>query len=763
VDAVVEFLLKYRPAAFARGSFAFDPVLPVWVVLGVAVCVMGVSLWSLTRAASGLRGVRRAALGVVRVGAIGVLAWALCRPVLVVAESVARRNVVAVVVDDSRSMRIADVDGRSRGSVVQSLVGSADSALARALAARFQVRVYRTSDATRIADANRVAFDGARSRVLDAIGRVQDALADAPVSGVVVLTDGADNDVRGEGTRSTADRLAALRARGVPVYPVGIGSAPFATDVEIAAVTAPRHALRNATLLLDVTLTHRGVGGAPLPLIVEDSGRIVVTTTVRLARDAAATPVRVRVPLRETGARLLTVRVPVQAGELLGENNVRTLLVTVRDRREKVLYVEGEPRPELKFARRAVDGDKQLQLVTLLRSARDKYLRLGVDDSLELMQGFPTSRAQLFGYRALVLGSIEASFFTGEQLRMIADFVGERGGGLLLLGGRDAYGDGGYAGTVLEDVVPVAMEQRPRTAAAPVTLVSAVATAEGLRHPALQVATTDSLVARRWRTLPQLTTVNLLARPKAGATVLLQGRTGDGSETRPLLVAQRYGRGRVLALGAQDDWRWQMHEAIAVEDSTHELLWRQMLRWLVHDVPDRVEIIADDELVPGDAVQARVIVRDSAYGRRADATVTGTLVDTSGVPQAFSLDRATDADSEYVGTVVPAARGVHELRVRAALGKDSVTASQYLRVADPSAELFSAERRDLLLEQLARETGGRVYTPARAVEVARDLVYSTAGTTSVERRDLWDAPVVLLALLGLLGGEWVLRRRWGLA
>ena len=764
MDAVVEFLLKYRPAAFERGLLAYDPVLPVWVVLAIAVAAAVVALATVVRPGRSLGTATRGSLGALRLGTIALLAWALCRPVLVVAESLGQRNVVAVLVDDSRSMRIADVDDAPRSAQVRSLAGGPDSALLKALAARYQVRVYRTSAAGRVTGASPLAFDGTRTRLLGAIARVEDELSGTPLAGVVVLTDGAENGSSGDGVTSIADRLAVLRARAIPVYPVGLGSTRFTKDLEISTLSGPRQALRNATVLLDVVITQRGFDGATLPVVVEDSGRIVASATVRLSRDAESTPVRLRVPAPEPGARLLTVRIAAQPGELIAENNARRMLLTVRDRREKVLYVEGEPRPELKFARRAVDGDRQLQLVTLLRSAKDKYLRLGVDDSLELLNGFPATRAELFRYRGIVLGSIEASFFSGDQMRMLNDFVSERGGGLLVLGGREAFAEGGYVGTTLADALPVEMEVSSRAENDRLLPVTAVPTPDGLRHPALQVAATDSGVATRWRTLPALTTVNLLARAKPGATVLLLGRGAENGPVRPLLVAQRYGRGRVLAFGAQDDWLWQMHADIAVDDSTHEILWRQMLRWMLNDVPDRVEATADEEGVAGDAVALRATVRDSGYLRRNGAAVSATVTAPGGAVQEVPFDWTAERDGEYAASFIPAANGVHEVRVSAIDGRDStLSSSAFVNVAEPVDEYFGAERRDALLDQLARETGGRVYTPAAAMDVARDLAYSTSGSTEVRRLDLWDAPIVFLLLLVMLAGEWALRRRRGLA
>ena len=120
-----------------------------------------------------------------------------------------------------------------------------------------------------------------------------------------------------------------------------------------------------------------------------------------------------------------------------------------------MLYLEGEPRFEVKFIRRAVEDDKNLQVVILQRTAEDKYLRLDVGSPDELVGGFPKTREELFAYRAIILGSVEAASFSPDQLRMLADFVSKRGGGLLMLGGRRSFAEGGWAGTPVAEVLPV--------------------------------------------------------------------------------------------------------------------------------------------------------------------------------------------------------------------------------------------------------------------------------------------------------------------
>lgn len=763
MDRLVELLFKFRPAAFARGGLAFDGPIAPWLVALLALVAIVVAGVTYARHPGTISRGRRALLATLRAIAIVIVAVALARPVLVLSTSIQQRNVVAVVVDDSRSMSVRDTDAGARSDVVARLAGGADSALLKALSSRYQLRVFRLGSGGRLADAASIPYDGTRTRLAESLLRIEDDLTGVPTAGIVLLSDGADNSSASADAEPIADQLLSLRARQLPIYTVGIGRERFAKDVEVARVEAPRTLLRNASLFVQVVLVQRGYGGVRVPIVVEDSGRIVGTATALLPRDGEAVSVRIRVPATEVGARLLEVKIPLQPGELIAENNARSTLVVVRDRREKILYVEGEPRFELKFLRKAVEADGNVQLVTLLRSAKDKFLRLGVDDSLELAAGFPRTREELFAYRAVILGSIEAAFFTADQLRMLGDFVSERGGGLLMLGGRDSFGEGGYGGTAVSDALPVELQGVVGDPAALVTL-RATPTSPGAGHPALQLAATDSLSAARWATLPPLTSVNRLGRSKPGATVLLNGVTADGVTTRPLLAFQRYGRGKAIVFGAQDSWLWQMEASIPVDDQTHETFWRQMLRWLVSDVPDRVETLVAEESGPGEGIALRSTVSDSGFLKANGATVQGTVTTPSGVTQDVSLEWAVERDGEYRTTYVPEGNGVHEVRLHAVVGSDTVASeAAFVRVAPPTNEYFGAEMRPAMLRQIAEETGGRYYPAERALEVAQDMVYSASGATVVEKQDLWDMPILLVVLLAVLGAEWALRRREGVA
>jgi hypothetical protein len=396
LDAIFEFLFKYRPVVFEQGSFSLDAPMPVALLVLGAAALIAAALFTYGRVRGRASRRDRIVLGTLRAVALALVAFALLRPTLAVNEAVPQRNVLGILIDDSRSMRIADDEGVARSAAILSLFDR-DSALARALSDQFVLRYFRaTRTAGRINGIEELRFDGGRTHLASALDGARQELGAVPLAGLVLVSDGADNAQTSPGGSDLAETLLGLRARGVPVYTVGLGRESWDRDIQVSRVEAPRRALEGATLVVTAMVAQRGFAGARVPLIVEDGGRIVSRQEIVLPPDGEPTAVRVRVPAAEAGPRALRFYIPPQNGEMVAENNAQDALVIVRDAREKILYVEGEPRFEPKFLRRAVDGDEQLQLVLLQRTAEYKYLRLDVDDSLELAGGFPRSREERF-------------------------------------------------------------------------------------------------------------------------------------------------------------------------------------------------------------------------------------------------------------------------------------------------------------------------------------------------------------------------------
>jgi uncharacterized membrane protein len=759
LEALFEFLFKYRPVVFEKGRFAFaaGPATYIVIAIALAVAVPALIAYARLRMRGGPRD--RAVLLALRLAGLAIVVVALMHPILVVSEAVPQRNVVGVLVDDSRSMRIADLNGTTRADAVRHLLGTRDSSLYRALADKFVVRLFRFSgNGERVAQLGDLTYDGVRTQLGPALEAARQELTGVPLSGLVLVSDGADNS-----TGSLTDAVMSLGARHVPVFTVGVGRERFTKDIEVSRVEAPRNVLKGASLVVDVLVAQRGYTGDKVQMIVEDGGRIVSTQSVTLSGDGEAIPVRVRVPTTEAGARVLTFRIPPQPGEMVAQNNTQQAIVNVSDRREKILYIEGEPRSEMRFLRNAVRDDKNLQIVTLQRLAKDQFRRFSVDDSLDLVAGFPKTRDELFAYKGIILGSIEASYFTGDQLRMLADFVSERGGGLLALGGRRALGEGGFGGTPVAEVLPVDLGGGPNDKSGYFSELKVDVSVAGSMHAATQIADAESTSAKRWKTMPAVTSVNRIGRARPGATVLLMGTPTKGGERQTVLAFQRYGRGKAIVFPVQDSWLWQMLND--VDDVTFESYWRQLLRWLVSDVPSRVMVAAaGDQAAPGDAVELNAEVSDRTFLKVNNAEAVARVTSPSGNVSEMPLEWSVTRDGQYKASFTPTEKGLYRVDVRARMGTDSIVSDpSYIASGDLSTEYFGAEMRAPLLRRIADETGGRFYTGENVAQLAKDIVFTDAGNTVVDRKDLWDMPIVFLLILALVTSEWGYRKLRGLA
>jgi uncharacterized membrane protein len=409
-------------------------------------------------------------------------------------------------------------------------------------------------------------------------------------------------------------------------------------------------------------------------------------------------------------------------------------------------------------------GFRPVEVVGLQRTADNKYYRQGLDHADELAAGFPRTREELFAYRGLILGSIEAGAFTGDQLRMIADFVERRGGGLLMLGGPRAFAEGSYAGTPVADVLPVVLE-RPSGSGETLSRLKVTPTRAGTAHAVTQLGATEQESAALWEKLPNLTSVNVLpaSSAKPGATVILSG-TDERRREQIVLASHRYGRGKALAFPVQDSWLWQMHADIPVEDMTHENLWRQLLRWLVDGVPDHVQVHTSNERIEaGETVTITADVVDSTFVEINDARAMAHVEGPRGVVE-VPLQWTGERSGQYRGTFTAPADGLYEVRVDATRGETSLGAGEtQFRAAPGDGEYFDAGMNAARLRRIADETGGRFYAAAEVAKLSEDVRYSGRGVTTTEERDLWHMPVMMLLIVGLMAAEWGYRRAVGMA
>ncbi len=763
MTSIFEFLFKYRPLLFERGTIALRPPWPMLVTWVLATAAVAASYLLYRRAVRTLPPSWKYILAGLRAVPLLILIVIFLQPILILHSVIPQKGFVAVAYDLSKSMEIRDgSDGQARLDIEKQLLRQDGNPMLDELARKFKVRFFRFSGtADRVENFQDQPKHGNLTDLARTLDQVTGELGNAPISGIVLITDGADNHSTDLNATS-----AQLRARNIPVYTVGIGSPNFARDTEVLRITTPRKVLKDSLIEADVAVRSKGYAGRTTHLMVKEGDRIIRNQAITLGSDDEVKTFKVTFSSESAGPKLFTFRVEPFPDELVPENNDQSALVRVENEKPEVLYVEGEPRYAYKFVWRAIEDDKSLRLVTYLRQATNKFKRQGVESETVLEKGFPVEKSELFKYKALILGSAEASFFTYDQLRMLSDFVSQRGGGLLMLGGKNSFGQGGYINTPIEDVLPISLRLGPGNAVPryQVNEFKAELTNYGLQHPATRLAMDEKENKKRWDEAPALLGFNPAGGPKPGATILAQSSVRDaGGQYSVILAFQRFGRGKSMALTTDSTWRWRMQQDS--KNNFHDLFYRQLLRWLVNEVPDQVNLETDKHSYSlDDTVILRAEVNDEAFMHLNNAQVSARVKAPSGALSSVPLIWDLSKEGQYSATYKPQEEGIYEVTTEAFRGTRSLgIARANFRIADSLEEYHDANLKADLLKKLAADTGGRYYTANATRTLPEDISYSDKGASRLEEKELWDMPIWFLLLAGAVSAEWILRKRKGLA
>ena len=750
--SIFEFFFKYKPVIYQKGHLAFQLLGSRWWFI----------LFILAAGAGAYYAYKNVApdkystgLVVLRALTFTVLAFIFLRPVLNISTVLPQESYMAVVIDNSESMKIKDDGQVSRGE--QLLKQFEATKFFDRLRDKFKVRIYRFDrDAERIEKPDRLNFEGKRTRLESATDLLNQELGTVPLSGVVLITDGSDN-----ASKQWTESLSRLESRKIPFYTVGVGSENITHDAEIVKVTAPRETLKESTAVVDVSYRSHGFAGRKATLYVRENGVLLKSEEVTLPADGQISEKTIDLPVKNEGTRLFSFSLQAP-DDRIPENNTLDSLVEIKNDHPQILYIEGEPRWEFKFLRRAIQDDPNIRLVTLLRSSQNKFYRQGIDKEEMLAEGFPKKREELFQYKGLIFGSIESTFFTQDQLKNVVDFVSTRGGGYLMMGGRNSFAGGKYQNSPIADILPVQMATEDRIPI--IGRLKLAITDYGRTHPLMKLSPDASANTKQWSDLPPLNDFNKTLDAKVGGIVLARGQSDQRGNVDPILLAyQRYGRGRTMAFTSGSSWRWQME--MDHEDQTYELFWKQILRWLVNTSPDPVMITSDkDTYLPGESVRLSSEISNKSFERMNNAKVIAKVTNPAGITESVAMDWNGAQEGTYQSELNVTEPGIYHVDVEAAQGSENLgTNRTAFQVQDRPVEYYDALLNTRLLQSVAAATGGRYYPLSRIGDVPDDAVYVEGETSFVEQKELWDVPFLFMLLCMTLAGEWFWRKKRGLA
>jgi uncharacterized membrane protein len=735
--------------------------------------------------------------------AVVLLAAILVEPMRSESNPVPGANLFVILADRSQSLQLTDPgESSSRAELLKARLDRDEQWQVR-LGQDFDVRRYEFDrQLAPVADFQEFAADGEASSIVTSLTSVADRYARRPMAGILLFTDGNATDFSETGIEWS---------RYPPIYPVVLGDEETANDIGLRRVTASQTNFEAAPVTLAAEIEGEGFAGESVVVeLLDEQGKLLQTRTVTDVRDEQAFSVRFQVKPDRRGVLFYEVRAfaeseqglfddPGKSSEATLLNNNRSVMVNRGRGPYNVLYVSGRPNWEFKFLNRALAEDDEIELHGLIRIAKrepkfqfrekdsdanrfftntddekkelvEQYdepvlLRVGHLEQGQLSGGFPKSTDEMFSYHALILDDLEADYFTQDQMSLIQDFVGRRGGGFLMLGGMESFAEGDYHRTPIADLLPVYLsgakklpEQREFTLAL---------TREGKLEPWVRVRSTEQEEQKRLDEMPLLRTLNPVGALKPGASELSVVRTvrTQLGETRPALVTQRFGKGRTGAFLIGDLWRWKLHQD-SPDNEDLEKAWRQTIRWLVGDVPQRVKAEAvrkqDD---PNRPVQIAVEVNDENFKPLDNAEVTVEITTPEDETLTLTAEPEDAVSGQYASTYVPRAPGMYRAKVTARAPDGSeIKQTETGWVSEPAGDEFLTlqPNRDFL-ETIARESGGEVVRLGDLDSFVRTLPDREIPVVEPKIHAVWHKWGVFFLAVGLLVGEWGLRRWKGLA
>jgi hypothetical protein len=731
---------------------------PAWGLCLPLVAVAALALWRERR--GGVSGRRIALLGGLRFLAVVPLVFLAARPVWRAQEPPAEAGrPVVLLMDRSESMSLEE-NGQSR--YAQALGFLRERLLPGLKSAGLPVRAWLFDDGAEEGDGALLGSTVPRGRRTNLAGAIATACSGPgprPLA-VIALTDGAANE-----TIENGRAVSALAEAHAPFIGVGFGSDRGGPTLSLRELDAPATVSSRTSFSLSARVEMMNLDEAPgFDLLLYRDGQLRQKKSVSAGRPTPSRVENFSVSEEKAGSHEYSVRlVPPGTPGLRCVNDLARTTVQISDEKElRILYIQGALTWDYKFISLALRNDPMMKLTGLTRTSAQSVFRQNVENEAELVNGFPTSLEELAPFRVVVLSNLRPADLSVEQQEMLAKFCGELGGGVLMIGGAATF-DRSWQNSRLEQLLPVvfsssasgpAMEQPFRLQP----------TEEALHDPIFQIAEGQS-AKEAWSRLPTFTQFGRVDTAKPGALVWVRHQTEDGPEGKRILMAsQRYGAGLSAVLCIQNFWRWRLSRE--AEPQQFDRFWRQLFRFLSEVGRQEVAIhLADQELAPQRDIQL-VLQRQPNPGNVADpGRKFQVRVENSEqkVLQQKTLELTSLQPAELKFRAEKA--DVYTVTVEDSRKVPINTRAIDIREANPE---FQQTARDMeTLRQWAAVSDGL----AMKVEDCRDGAELVARIKEKLRQLREGTPTqqpvgmnawVLLLVLGSLGVEWSLRKRWGL-
>jgi uncharacterized membrane protein len=687
-----------------------------------------------------------------RIFSITLLIFCLLNPTLTKKEEIFKKANLLFLVDNSQSMSLTDSEEKTtRVDIVEkALTEGSPKPIIEDLMNRFSVQLYQFgSDVSSVKELSLKA-QGTLTDISKALLTAIDDWKGQPIAGVVLVTDGRYN--------SGEDPIKTVQKTGIPVYTVGVGQAKVIRDIQITKVEASPIAYLDHTFPIKVAINSGGYDGREVRITlnsVDSAGgsSLKDSATLKLDSKNGEQIVELQMKPQQEGTLKLNIAVTSMPDELTTQNNVYTFFVRVVKTKIKVMFIEGKPRWESTFLNRALQKDPNIELSYLVVTKQGGFYPQSP------LKNFPT-RNELFSSDVIIIGDINPSFFKGDQLSMIKDFVENKGGSLIFLAGKSSFGDGGFGESSIKDMLPIDIGQGgARHLNSP---FNPVLTQQGFTHPSTRLSDDSMENTAIWKDLPSLNSFYSGIGTKLGATVLAEHQQEKG---KPLIAFQRYGKGMTFMITSEDLWTWAFGVyPLGEDDSYYRRFWSGTIRWLssVRTQADQVNVEPSKQTYTRDEkVIIKTYVYNENYDPVSDAQIKAQVRTPAGTLRDIKF--VFEENGRYSAEFLPTMDGNHKVEVEAErLGRPIGKGSAEFIVQTATLEYQSTQLNEPMLKQIADISGGSYYNISNISELPQSIKEIKESNISIKERSIWDNVWMLGIVLVLLTTEWLLRKKKGL-
>lgn len=531
----------------------------------------------------------------------------------------------------------------------------------------------------------------------------------------------------------------------------------MAPDVILSEVKCKKRIFLGDAAVAEVTFKSSGFQGKEVPMILKHNNEKIAQKSVVLKGGLKLQKEKF-VFLPEKPQELdLSISIPFQEGETTEENNIKKFTLKVVEEKMKVLLVEDGSRWEYRFLKNVLERDPNVKLNCVLYHG-DKTAKGDI-----FLSNLP-GRKELSKYDVVILGDVNSSRFTAEELKEIVLLVEEKGTALIIIAGKE-NSPYSFRETALEKIMPVALKKEASSGHFSKSPFMPELTLEGKDHLMLRLTLDRMKNIKHWKSLSGGYWCADVEKVKRGASVLaVHPYLNNVYGKLPIIVTQRRGSGKVLFMGMDSTWRWRE----GVGDKYHYRFWGQVIRWLVRsrlmgDSPYVKMTLNREQYSLGDKVYIEAYVMDKDFFPMEDGDVY-VVVSSAEKEEKIRL-KAHPADvGIYRGEFLPRESGRYNINAMVpSLDEEAATTELQFDVEVGSAEVESVSPDHEVLGKIARITGGKFYTTSDMDKLMEDISSALQEKRLIVEYELWDSLPFLMVFVILITMEWILRKKWGLA